>query len=214
MFPSRRGRWRRSVGAEWRWAAAQLAGLAVGLCLLYFLLQFPVTSRVLGQHIVYEFPHFYIGVVMALYLLATCVISMLATDRIIRWFGALSLATFLGAYAIHAATLVSVWCFFAALLSLIVYGYFRAQGNEGASHRPTWPLGGRILAGRQDSAPASRRPRREPMNDPSSHPVATAINPYRTPASPLGHGDPEVVMRPDEACATRPSIPSFQEQAV
>lgn len=104
-------------------AITQLAGILVGLFLLYVLLRFPVTSRVLGAHIAYESPHFYAVTVMGLYLIATCVSSLLASDRLIRLFGALSLATFVGAYAIHAATLVSVWCFFAALLSFIVYAY-------------------------------------------------------------------------------------------
>lgn len=39
--------------------------------------------------------------------------------------GLLSLATLLGAYAIYTVTLVSAWCSFAALLSFIVYAYFR-----------------------------------------------------------------------------------------
>jgi hypothetical protein len=111
-------------------AATQIAGIVVGLYLLFFLVRFPITSRVLGQHIVYESPHFYIGAVMALYLSATCVSSMLASHRVVRLFGALSLATFLAAYAIHAATLVSVWCFFAAILSFIVYWYFRDVHRE------------------------------------------------------------------------------------
>jgi hypothetical protein len=106
-------------------AVTQLAGVAVGLYLLYFLVRSPVTSRVLGAHIVYESPHFYIGAVMVLYLSATCASSLLASDRLIRLFGASSLATFVAAYAIHAATLVSVWCFFAAVLSFIVYIYMR-----------------------------------------------------------------------------------------
>ena len=105
----------------------QIAGLAVGLYLLYFILAFPVTSRVLGQHIVYESPHFYILAVMALYLIATCLSSLLSSHRIIQVFGALSLATFIAAYLIHVATLVSVWCFFAAILSFIVYFYIRQQ---------------------------------------------------------------------------------------
>lgn len=111
-------------------AACQVAGAGVGLYLLYFIVQFPVTSRVLGQHIVYESPHFYIVAVMTLYLIATCVSSILSSRRIIQVFGALSLATFLAAYAIHVATLVSVWCFFAAVLSFIVYYYFKQERSN------------------------------------------------------------------------------------
>ena len=69
--------------------ALQFAGLAVGLYLLYFLVVFPVTSRVLGRHIVYESPHFYILPVMAFYLLATCAGSLVSSHRIIQLFGAL-----------------------------------------------------------------------------------------------------------------------------
>ena len=52
---------------------------------------------------------------------------LLSGHRIIRVFGILSLATFLAAYAIHVATVVSVWCFFAAILSCIIYAYFRRE---------------------------------------------------------------------------------------
>jgi len=105
-------------------AACQVAGAGVGLYLLYFIIEFPVTAEVLGKHIVYESPHFYVISVMVLYLIGTCVSSLVSSHRIIRMFGALSLGSFAIAYAIHAATMVSVWCFFAAVLSLVVYVYF------------------------------------------------------------------------------------------
>lgn len=107
--------------------ACQLAGAAVGFYLLYSIVAFPVTARIAGQHIVYQSPHFYIVIVMALYLIATCLSSLLSSRGIIRMFGALSLFTFLAAYWIHAATLVSMWCFFAAVLSFIIYCYFRQE---------------------------------------------------------------------------------------
>jgi hypothetical protein len=93
--------------------AFQIIGLGVGLYLLYYLVKFPITSRVLGKHIVYDSPHFYIVEVMV------------SSNRIIQIFGVMSLVTFVAAYAIHAVTLVSVWCFFAAVLSFIIYFYFR-----------------------------------------------------------------------------------------
>lgn len=112
--------WRRKA-----MAVCQAIGLAVGLYLLYFILQFPVTARVLESHIAYESPHFYAPPVMIMYLIATCVSSLFSSDRIIQVFGALSFVTFVAAYAIHVATFFSVWCFFAAILSLIVFVYFR-----------------------------------------------------------------------------------------
>ena len=72
---------------------------------------------------------------MSLYLVATCAPNTLASHRLVRLFGLLSLATFLAAYAIHAATLVSVWCFFAAIPSLIVHVYFRSVHSRDSSAR-------------------------------------------------------------------------------
>lgn len=117
--------WRRNAIAF-----CQIAGLAVGLYLAYYILEFPVTSRVLGKHIVYESPHFYVVTVMILYFIATCLSSMLSSSRIIQLLGALTVVTFLAAYAIHVATAVSVWCFFAAILSFIVYFYFRRKQSS------------------------------------------------------------------------------------
>ena len=113
-------------------AACQVAGAGVGLYLLYFIIKFPVTAQVLGKHIVYESPHFYIVTVMFFYLIATCVSSILSSRRIIQVFGASSLVAFVGAYAIHVAAFVSVWCFFAAVLGFIVYFYFKHERSRGA----------------------------------------------------------------------------------
>ena len=112
-------------------AACQIAGTAVGIYLFYIIVQFPVTSRVLEKHIAYDSPHFYVVAVMLLYLTATCASSLFSSNRIIQVFGALSFATFMAAYAIHVATFFSVWCFFAAILSFIIYYYFR-QARSGA----------------------------------------------------------------------------------
>ncbi|MEW5917697.1 MAG: DUF6629 family protein, partial [Gemmatimonadota bacterium] len=48
-------------------------GIAVGLYLLYSIVARPVVAEVVGGHIVYATPHFYLLPVMVLYLAATCV---------------------------------------------------------------------------------------------------------------------------------------------
>ena len=112
--------WRKRVQA-----ATQIAGVTVGLYLLYFLVRDPVTSRVLGKHIVYVSLHFHIVAVILLYLGAACGGCLVSSSRIIQAFGALLLVSFVAAYVIHAATLFSMWCFFAAILSLILLAYLR-----------------------------------------------------------------------------------------
>lgn len=99
-------------------------GLIVGSYLLYMLAKFPVTAVAL-ENIVYVSPHFYKIPMMTLYLLATCVSCFFSSSATIRLFGALALVLFLVAYAFFAVALFSVWCFFAAALSSIIYARFR-----------------------------------------------------------------------------------------
>lgn len=107
--------------------ACQTVGLAVGLYLLYFIIEFPVTARIIGGHIAYESPHFYAVPTMVMYLIGTCVGSLFSTNRTIQIFGAAAFVTFIAAYTIHVATFFSVWCFFAAILSVIVLVYLRQE---------------------------------------------------------------------------------------
>ena len=102
----------------------QAIGLLVGLYLLYLLIDFPVTS-VAEANIVYVSPHFYKLPVMFLYVAATCLSCLASSDTTIRLFGALALALFLIAYGFFTVALFSVWCFFAALLSSIIYFHFK-----------------------------------------------------------------------------------------
>ena len=111
--------WRRKV--IWGF---QAVGLVVGLYLLYQLVDFPVTA-VAAENIVYVSPHFFRLPVMLLYVLATCVSCFFSSAATIRLFGALALASFGAAAAFFSVALFSVWCFFAAVLSVIIYLYFR-----------------------------------------------------------------------------------------
>lgn len=117
--------WRRKV-----LMAIAVAGAAVGLYLLYFLVTEPIVSKVVGKHISYQSPHFYLAAVMTLYVLATCVSSFVSSCKTIRWFGAATFAALVAAYAFFAFWFISVWCFFAAVLSVIVLWHFQRRSRE------------------------------------------------------------------------------------
>jgi len=102
----------------------QILGLGVGLYLLYFIVRFPVTAHVHNQSISYDSPHFYIGAVLVIYLLATCVSGLFSSHRCINVFGVLAFILAVAAYQVSAWTFVSVWCFFAAVLSLLILIHF------------------------------------------------------------------------------------------
>lgn len=124
-------RWRKRA-----FGAFGAAGIAVGLYLLYSIVTRPLVAEVVGNHIVYTSPHFYLVPVMVLYLAATCVSCFLSSHGFVRLFGALSLTAFVAAYVVHIGALVSIWCFFAAILSLLIYLHlrFRDRGGYPAEH--------------------------------------------------------------------------------
>ena len=120
--------WRRKV-----LFAIALAGAAVGLYLLYFLVRLPIVAQVTGRHITYLSSHFYLVTVMGLYLLGTCISMLFSSHRWVRLFGVTAFLSFVAAYAFYAAWFISVWCFFAALMSGIVLLHFggrKAQAFE------------------------------------------------------------------------------------
>ena len=76
---------------------------------------------------------------MVLYLAATCVSGFFSSHGFVRLFGVLSLLSFIAAYVVHVGALVSIWCFFAALLSLLIYLHLRFRAIGGFPAEPPFP---------------------------------------------------------------------------
>jgi hypothetical protein len=102
-------------------------GLAVGVYLLYFIIVDPVTAHVVNNSIVYHSPHFYVLPTIALYLIATCGSCLVSSHKVVNIFGVVLLISFAIAAWFYTETFFSVWCFFAAILSIIVYWYFQSN---------------------------------------------------------------------------------------
>ncbi|MBU0590416.1 MAG: hypothetical protein KJ852_12205 [Gammaproteobacteria bacterium] len=105
-------------------------GIAVASYLLYVMVMYSVVSRPIGQHIEYVSPHFFAALTMTLYLIATTASLLMSSHTRIRIFGAVSILAFVAAYIFYAKWFISVWCFFAAVLSVLVYFYFESQGER------------------------------------------------------------------------------------
>lgn len=58
-----------------------------------------------------------------LYISVTIGALLMSSSRFIRWFGALTLLSAASAWFFYEQAFTSVWCFFAALLSLLIVGY-------------------------------------------------------------------------------------------
>lgn len=122
-------RWRRKAMAGFL-----AAGGAVGIYLLVNMLRFPIESRPAGGHIEYASPHFYVVPVMAGYLAGTCISMLFSSHNLVRAFGAAALLSFALSYALYRQWFISVWCFFAAALSVIVLLYFTYRTSKESPH--------------------------------------------------------------------------------
>ena len=103
----------------------QVAGMAIGLYTLYAFFQSPVTSSIINHSIVYEVDLFHKVLITGFYVTIVCGSFFVASDRLLNVFGALLLVGFLTAYYFYTLAFVSVWCFFAAILSIVVYLYLK-----------------------------------------------------------------------------------------
>lgn len=105
-------------------AGLAAAGGAAGLYLLYFWGTDPTSAQIAGGHMLYISPHFFAGPILALYVLGTCVSPLVSSHATVRWFGAAASISLAGAYVFYAMWFISVWCFFAALMSVTVLLFF------------------------------------------------------------------------------------------
>lgn len=118
-----------------RWILAGLAaaGGVAGSYLLYFWGADPTTARVAGGHMLYISPHFFSEPILALYVLGTCVSPLASSHPAVRWFGAAASLSLVAAYLFYAMWFISVWCFFAGIMSVTVLLFFwrpRGAGQQ------------------------------------------------------------------------------------
>lgn len=59
-----------------------------------------------------------------LYIGATCGALLLSTHRVVRWYGALNIVALTIVQIVKATTFASVWCFYAACMSVVIYWQF------------------------------------------------------------------------------------------
>lgn len=91
------------------------------------------TASILGGHIVYEGPTDLPVVIAATYFLATCVAPLLSSHQAIRMLALIVMAGAVITYAFYWQAFTSVWCFFAAAASIVLYHHFARTAEEGAA---------------------------------------------------------------------------------
>jgi len=103
------------------------AGSAVGIFFLAAILAHPATSAIKGMHIKYHIPHHHDPIAVAVYAAATCLAPLLSTHKTVRLFGIVLTASMIVAAIVYLKWFASVWCFFAAVVSAMIYLHFPAR---------------------------------------------------------------------------------------
>jgi hypothetical protein len=113
-------------------------GALVAICVVLVLSLYPVkvmtpiclscpfsSTPSLNQHLHYQFtfppvPKGLIGAFTVLYIMATIVTPFISSIKKMKWMGFVFLASYFFAVILYNGFVISVWCFFAALLSFVV----------------------------------------------------------------------------------------------
>src|SRR3989338_1027564 len=102
-------------------------GCIIGIYLLYFVFSDPGKAHIVNQSIAYDYRHLYELLPLTLYVLVTCGSGLVSSHRILQVFGVAALTTFFVANWFYNITFISVWCFFAAILSVLIYWHFKMK---------------------------------------------------------------------------------------
>lgn len=99
------------------------AGILVGLYLAYGLLSFNVSSEIVNHHIKYrlDYPQRLQGFENLFYGLATIAPAFVSSVKGMKIFGLFVILAYLVAFLSFRNALISVWCYFAAVISISIW---------------------------------------------------------------------------------------------
>jgi hypothetical protein len=108
-------------------------GVVVALAGLHTVFAGSHTSRVSRDSIQYDLPPWY---VVALYLFATCIGALCSSRTLIKGMGAAALALALVTLWLYVSVFVSLWCFFCALLTVMIFASYLSKRSREVAEAP------------------------------------------------------------------------------
>ena len=78
--------------------------------------------------------------ISCLYILATCGALLLSTHRVVNWYGALNVVALTITEIVKQYAFASVWCFYAAIMSVMIYWQFRQLKIDVETPNGTSPI--------------------------------------------------------------------------
>jgi hypothetical protein len=127
-------------------------GALVAICVVLVLSLYPVriltpycltcpfsSTPSINQHLHYRFtfppiPKGLIGAFTVLYIMATIVTPFFSGIKKMKWLGIVFLVSYLFAVILYNGFVISIWCFFAALLSFVVLWIISDFNRPGQNH--------------------------------------------------------------------------------
>jgi len=111
-------------------ASIIIVGLGLAAYTLAGLTSQPITAQVINHSIHYEHDVAAYQFVIVMYLLATCVPFIFSSYRHLYVAGFVITLGFFVAYFVYRETFASIWCFYAAIASGLIYLYFTRRLNK------------------------------------------------------------------------------------
>ena len=116
-----------------RWLLALIAVGAIDLAYMATgAFQLDISVRVVSSELDYVLPYPAPVLLAIPYILTTCVAPLLSSFRWVRAFGAANIVALSAAAWIQSRDFSSIWCTFAAFLSVLILLHFREQRRRGA----------------------------------------------------------------------------------
>jgi hypothetical protein len=109
-----------------------ILGLLLSFGEIYCLSAYDVESRIYGRHIEYliTYPKPFVTISEIVYGITTLIPCFISSFKKMRWFAIVLASSLVLTGVFYKAWLISVWCFFAAILSVIIYYILAAQNKK------------------------------------------------------------------------------------
>jgi hypothetical protein len=104
-------------------------GAVVSAYLLWSIVHESVSARIADHTIQYRGVGGFAGLATILYVVAICGALLLSSHRRIVWFGAVNLTAVVALVGVQANALTSLWCTWAAVVSVLIYMEFAERGD-------------------------------------------------------------------------------------
>lgn len=108
-----------------------LLGLLTGLFLLWQVTAWPILAEERAHCVAYTTHTPYAIPSATAYVLAVCAPALLSSRRYLRWFGVVNVLGLAFAATMQEEEFTSVWCLYAAVMSVLILVHFRRERRDG-----------------------------------------------------------------------------------